>query len=49
LASWCNGGPFGLQQRWDDDIATFDRVYAQAVMMADALSDGIKKQFPAKM
>ena len=38
-----------LQQRWDDDIATFDKVYAQAMMMADALSDGIKKQFPAKM
>jgi hypothetical protein len=38
-----------LQQRWDDDIAAFDKVYAQAMMMADALADGITKQFPQKV
>jgi hypothetical protein len=37
-----------LQQRWDDDIAAFDKVLSQAIMMADALSDGIAKQFPRK-
>ena len=36
-----------LQQRWDDDIAAFDKVLSQAIMMA--LSDGIAKQFPRKV
>lgn len=38
-----------LQQHWDDDIAAFDKVFSQAMMMADALSDGIIKQFPKKV
>jgi hypothetical protein len=38
-----------LQQKWDDDIAAFDKVYAQSMMMADALSNGIIKQFPGKV
>ena len=38
-----------LQQRWDDDIAAFDKVFTQAMMMADALSEGIAKQFPGKV
>lgn len=38
-----------LQQRWDDDVAAFDKIYAQAMMMADALSEGIAKQFPGKV
>jgi len=38
-----------LQNRWDDDIAAFDKVIAQAMMMADALTDGIAKQFPGKV
>lgn len=37
-----------LQSKWDEDVATFDKIYAQAMMMADALSDGIVKQFPTK-
>ena len=37
-----------LESRWDDDIATFDRIYAQSLRMADALTEGIVKQFPAK-
>jgi hypothetical protein len=36
-----------LQGKWMEDIATFDKVYMQAMMMADALSEGILKQFPA--
>lgn len=35
-----------LQSKWDEDVTTFDKIYAQAMMMADALSDGIIKQFP---
>jgi hypothetical protein len=38
-----------LQQQWDDDIASFDKIYSQAMMMADALSNGIIKQFPGKV
>jgi hypothetical protein len=38
-----------LQQRWNDDIAAFDQIYMQAMSMADALADGITKQFPGKV
>ena len=37
-----------LQKRWADDIALFDRVYDQSLHMADALTEGIVKQFPSK-
>ena len=37
-----------LNGRWDDDVAAFDEVYTHILKMADALSDGIIKQFPAK-
>ena len=37
-----------LQKKWNDDVVTFDRIYSQSLMMADALSDGIVKQFPAR-
>ncbi len=37
-----------LQRKWDDDVATFDKIHDQAMMMADALSGGIIKQFPAQ-
>ena len=38
-----------LEQRWDDDVAAFDKIYAQAMMMADALAEGIAKQFPGRV
>jgi hypothetical protein len=37
-----------LNKRWDDDVRAFDAVYDHILKMADALSDGIVKQFPAK-
>ncbi len=37
-----------LQKKWDDEIATYDKIEAQALMMADALAMGIVKQFPEK-
>jgi hypothetical protein len=37
-----------LQSRWNDDASTFDSIYTQILGMADALSDGIVKQFPAR-
>jgi hypothetical protein len=37
-----------IQKRWTDDIATFDKIFDQAMHMADALSAGIIKQFPNK-
>lgn len=38
-----------LQKNWTEDQATFDQIYSQAMEMADALSDGISKQFPKKV
>jgi hypothetical protein len=38
-----------LKQNWTDDVEAFDAIYNQAMMMADALTDGIAKQFPAKV
>ena len=37
-----------LEKRYGDSVSAFDRIYDQALHMADALSDGIIKQFPAK-
>lgn len=35
-----------LKKDWNGDIAAFDKIFDQAMMMADALTDGIVKQFP---
>jgi hypothetical protein len=37
-----------LTKNWDGDVKAFDRVYNHILAMADALSDGIVKQFPEK-
>jgi hypothetical protein len=37
-----------LQRNWSADAATFDRIFDQAMMMADALSDGVIRQFPSR-
>lgn len=37
-----------LTKHWDADVQAFDRVYNHILTMADALSDGIVKQFPEK-
>jgi hypothetical protein len=38
-----------LQKQWDEDVTTFDQIFNQAMMMADALSGGILKQHPKKL
>lgn len=35
-----------LNKKWDEDVAAFDEVYTHILHMADALSEGIIKQFP---
>jgi hypothetical protein len=35
-----------LHSDWAGELATYDKVFEQAMMMADALSSGIMKQFP---
>jgi hypothetical protein len=37
-----------LNGKWDEDVAAFDAVYTHILTMADALSEGIIKQFPAR-
>jgi hypothetical protein len=37
-----------LTKNWVADVRAFDRVYNHILAMADALSDGIVKQFPEK-
>ena len=37
-----------LTKDWDGDVKAFDAVYDHILHMADALSDGIVKQFPDK-
>ena len=37
-----------LQGRYVDDIAAYDQVHAEILVMADMLSDGIIAQFPSK-
>jgi len=38
-----------LQNNLSADVTAFDSIYNHAMMMADALTDGIAKQFPAKV
>lgn len=35
-----------LNENWDEDVRTFDKIFDQAMMMADTFTDGIVKQFP---
>jgi hypothetical protein len=37
-----------LKMNWTDDVPNFDNIFTQAMQMADALADGIVKQFPTK-
>jgi hypothetical protein len=37
-----------LNKNWEEDIRAFDEVYRHILMMSDALSDGIVKQYPDK-
>lgn len=37
-----------IQKNWTEDAATFDRIFEQAMGMADALADGIVKQHGPK-
>ena len=37
-----------LNHDWEADVRAYDAVYNHVLMMADALSDGIVKQFPEK-
>ena len=37
-----------FNKNWDADVRAFDAVYDHILMMADALTDGIVKQFPEK-
>ncbi len=37
-----------LTHDWDADVRAYDAVYDHILMMSDALSDGIVKQFPDK-
>jgi len=37
-----------LNKNWEEDARAFDAVYDHILQMADALSDGIVKQFPDK-
>jgi hypothetical protein len=37
-----------INQKWKEDIASFDKIFDQALKMGDALAGGIYKQFPDK-
>ena len=41
-------GKARLDRNYSEDVATFDRILTQSLVMANALSEGIIKQFPNK-
>ena len=48
LTSTTNEVVARLTKNWDADVRAYDEVYRHILMMSDALSDGIVKQFPNK-
>ena len=48
LTSTTNEVVARLTKNWDADVRAYDDVYRHILMMSDALSDGIVKQFPNK-
>jgi hypothetical protein len=48
LALTTQGATARLEKNWEKDIETFDKILDQALHMADALADGITRQFPNK-
>jgi hypothetical protein len=37
-----------LEKNWEADVAAFDEIFTEILTVADALSDGLVKQFPEK-
>jgi hypothetical protein len=37
-----------LEKNWDQDVTAFDEIFTEILTVADALSDGLVKQFPEK-
>ncbi len=37
-----------LNKRWEEDIGKFDEIFTEILVLADALAEGIIKQFPRK-
>ena len=48
LATTTNEVVARLTKNWDADVRAYDDVYQHILMMSDAISDGIVKQFPNK-
>ncbi len=37
-----------INKKWEEDIKKFDEIYTEIMVLADALADGVVKQFPDK-
>jgi hypothetical protein len=48
LALTTNEAVYRLKGDYTDDVPNFDKIFDQAMMMADTLANGIVRQFPAK-
>ena len=48
LALTTNEATATLKGQWSESVSAFDSIFNQILGMADALSDGIVKQFPSK-
>lgn len=43
-----NEAIYRINEKWGDDVSNFDKIYDQALSMADTLAKGIQMQFPNK-
>jgi hypothetical protein len=49
LSLTANETMFRIDKKWRDEVSNFDKIFDQALLMADTISKAISKQFASKI